>query len=225
MQTLSGQNTGGTNSPLRKFTLYVILGFALTGLISGFAFGGLTHSSSNSTASNSDPTKKHTPVAQITNTVTPTPTVQPVVALDPPAINLSAAIEKADGTTTYSISIQAKDKQHHQAVQAPDITCKAWLVQKIPDNQILNIDTKTLKAVNTLNNTITGTVNGQPVPEVNGLGFDQTTPSMHLCDANGQMVWKYTITPGTPPGDYDIVVLTDWRGVHWNWSWDNITIQ
>jgi hypothetical protein len=224
MQAWSGQNDSGTRLPAHKLTTTIVLVFSLAGLISGFAFGGLIRSKPNTTNSGLPP--KSTPVAQNTNTITPTATTQPIVALNPPAtVNLSAATQVADGATTYSITIQAVDKQN-KAVHATNITCKLWVVKQIPANQILNLDSKTLKSVNTLQGPITGTVHNQPAPDlsVNNLTFDPTTPQLGFCKANGQMTWKYKIASTMPAGNYDLVILTDWNGVHFNWSWDNITI-
>lgn len=223
MQTWSSQNMGGISSPVRKLASYSLLFFALAGLIAGFAFGGFSNRSH--TTGNTGPARKQTPVVHITNTVTPTPTQPPDVELGiPSTVNLSASILKADGATTYTLHIQAIDK-HKQAVHSPDITCKVWLMQQVPDKQTLSIDKNTLKAVNNLANPITGTINNTPAPEVGGLNFDTTTPQTHLCDAKGQMTWKFTVTPGVPPGDYDLVILTDWKGIHYNWSWDHVTIH
>lgn len=224
MQTWSSQNAGRVNSSARNLATYSLLFFALAGLIAGFAFGGFSNARSNQRG-NTNLAKTHTPVAQTTTTVTPTPTPPPNIELGiPSTIDLSASSLKADGTTSYSLSIQAIDK-HRQAVHSPDIICKVWLVRQVPDKQTLSIDKNTLKAVNNLANPITGTINNQPAPEISGLAFDPTTPQMHLCDSNGQMTWKFTVTPAVPPGDYDLVILTDWKGIHFNWSWDHITIQ
>lgn len=222
MQAWSGQNSSETLSTARKLTTTIILVFSLAGLIAGFAFGGLTSSRSNTTGPGS--TKKSTPVVQGTGAVTPTATVQPIVELKPPTtLNLSASTQIANGATTYSITIQAITKQN-TPIHATNITCKLWLVQQIPANQILNIDTKTLKVVSNLTSPITGTVNNQPSQDLGGLTFDQTTPQTGFCNANGQMTWKYTIASTVPAGNYDLVILTDWNGVHFNWAWDNITI-
>src|SRR5258708_1399868 len=118
MQTWSGQNPRGAASSTRKFTITIVLVFSLAGLIAGFAFGGLTGTKAHPTPANTGPVKKQTPVAQNTNTVTPTATVQPIVPLDPPNAQLSAATQKADGATNYSITIQAIDKQNKNPVHA-----------------------------------------------------------------------------------------------------------
>ena len=226
MQAWSGQNSGNGNSPLRRMTVYVLLGFALTGLLTGFAFGGFLQHNSNNSADNTNSSQKNTPVTQATKGATPTATVQPVVKLAPPiAPNGSPQSATADSTTVYSLTIQTLDDAHHQPVHAPDITCKLWLVHQIPANQILNIDEKILAKVDSLKQPIPGKVNDQDFNEISALGFDATTQQTALCNAQGQMTWKFTVASGTPAGNYNLVVLTDWRGIHWNWSWFFLAIQ
>jgi len=226
MQTWSEQHPRGPVSAARKFPTTILLFFSLAGLIAGFAFGGLNGSKAHPTTGNTGPVKKPSPVVQ--TTVTVTPTVQPIVKLNPPdTLNLSTATQKADGSTNYSITIQTIDTNKN-AIHAANITCKLWLVQQIPDGKILNIDSTLLKSVNNLISPIPGTVVGtnQPVSEIpSSLNFTTATPQTALCNANGQMTWNYTIAATVPPGKYDLVYLTDWQGVHFNWSWDSITIQ
>lgn len=228
MQTWSSQNNGQrTLSPTRKFTATVLLLFSLAGLIAGFAFGGLNGSKSPSTTTAVNPIKKPTAVVHNTATATPTPTPPPDIVLGFPQFDPAPiSPESAASGTTYTVGMQAVDKQK-KVVHSSDVTCKIWLVQQIPAGKILSIDKNTLKAVSNLTMPIQGTVNGQPAPEVqNALVFDSTTPSQTThCDANGQMTWKYQISPTTPPGKYDLVILADWKGIHYNWYWVDITIK
>ena len=222
MQTWSGPNTEGTNLLTRKITLYALLFFSLAGLISGFAFGGFLFPGGNNTGNNTGPIVKS---AQPSPTsAAATPTTEAIVQLGIPTfITYPKNPESAAGATVYSVGIQVVDRDN-KPVHASDITCKAWLVQQIPDDQKLSLDTNTLKAVNAISNPITGTVNNMPAPEVVG-ALTFTTPQTGFCQSNGQMTWKYTIAPNTAPGAYDIVTLADWKGVRFNWSWVNITIQ
>lgn len=224
MQTWSDPSVGRKASPTRRLATYTLLFFSLAGLLAGFAFGGFLHSGGRTT-NNTGPLTTITPSTQVTPKITPTPTTQPVVPLGIPQFKpFPSATENADSTTIYTFGMQVVDKQK-QAVHASDISCKTWLVQQIPTGQTLNIDQKTLKAVANLGNSITGTINNQPAPEAGGLTFDSTTPQEGLCNPDGQMTWKYTIASTVTPGNYDIVILADWEGIHWNWSWVNITIQ
>ena len=38
-------------------------------------------------------------------------------------------------------------------------------------------------------------------------------------------MWNYTVAQSVDPGTYYLMVLTDWDGVHFNWSWVNMTIK
>ena len=139
-------------------------------------------------------------------------------------MNLSSFVQKADGTT-YTLMTQAINAQN-KPVHASDITCKLWLVHRIPDHIILDIPFSILKDVNAVSNPIPGTVNGRSFDEVvNGLNFDSSTPQTHFCNANGQFTWKYQLASSGEPGDYDLVVLTDWNGFYYNWAWINIDIR
>lgn len=228
MQTWSGQNTGGASTQKRKLITTVVLSFSLVGLIAGFAIGGVTAPKSPTTAAIT-PVAKPTKVVQPTATATPSPTPAPDITLGFPKFTDPGPVspESATGATTYTVTMQAVDKQN-KPVHSTDVVCKLWLVKQIPAHRTLDIDTKTLKNVNNISNPITGSVNKQPAPEVSGAlsMVDSTaTPQTTHCDANGQATWKYTIAPTVPAGDYDLVILADWKGVHFNWSWVNITIR
>ncbi len=223
MQTWSGPNTGGTNASVRKLTLYTLLGFSLAGLIAGFVFGGFVHSTPTQ-VNTPGPIAKTTPTAPITSHIVLTPTPEVILPLGLPLFQTyPKSTESLADRATYSVGIQVIN-HNQQPVHASDITCKAWLVQQIPQDKSLHIDPNTLKDVNNLTNPIAGTIDNTPAPEVGGLVFDPTTPQTGLCDANGQMTWKYTLAPTLAPATYDLVVLTDWKGKHYNWSWVNIKI-
>ncbi len=227
MQAWSGRPPAGTLSPTRKLLTTILVAFSLTGLIAGFALGGLTASRSRSTTSDTGPVKKQTPVVQKTVTATPTPTPPPVVLLGFPQFKpYPAPTESATSTTPYTVGMQAVDKQN-KPVHSGDVTCRLWLIQQLQPGKKLSIDSATLKSIDNLKSPIQGTVSGTPqtVPEVNGLTFDPTTPQTTLCDANGQVTWKYSISATVPPGPYALVILADWQGKHYNWYWTNITIQ
>lgn len=232
MQAWSGHPPAGTLSPTRKLLTTILVAFSLAGLIAGFTLGGLTASRSRATTGNTGPVKKQTPVIQNTATATPTSTPPPAIFLGFPQFKpYPVPTESATSTTStapypYTVGMQAVDKQN-KPVYSGDVTCKLWLIQQLQPGKKLSIDSATLKSVNNLQNSIQGTVSGtpQPVPEVNGLTFDPTTPQTALCDSNGQITWKYSIAATVPPGPYALVILADWQGKHYNWYWTNITIQ
>jgi hypothetical protein len=224
MQTWSGQNASSIVSPSRKLIITILSVFSLAGLVIGFTIGGLTHPKSNPTG-NTGPVQKPTIAAHTTATATPTATLPPTVLLGFPEFSSTpTTTESATDGTQYTVSMQAVDKQK-KSVHSSDVTCKLWLVANIPDHQNLDIAQTTLKAVDNLKAAITGTVNKIPSPELPYLNFDATTDQTVHCNANGQATWKYTIATAALPGNYDLVILADWKGAHWNWSWVNITIK
>ncbi|GAC1304320.1 MAG: hypothetical protein NVSMB27_43490 [Ktedonobacteraceae bacterium] len=226
MHTLSGQRpTNNLSSQSRIIAFISILLFALAGLISGFAFGAFLHPGQQTQSPNQGQIATF-PAADNLKTQTPTSHAHHALPLGIPTIDHVSFTEVADGTTSYSLSAQAVDQSGQgKPVHASDITCKLWLVQQIPDGGKLSISNQTLANVNALQGSITGTVEGQPLPEVSGLTFDSTTPQTHFCTAKGKGIWKYQVTSSVPAGVYDLVVLTDWSGVHYNWSWAQIMIK
>lgn len=227
MQAWSGQPPSGALSPARKIITTAIIVCSLVGLVAGFAVGGLTSTKARQPTGNTGPLKKQTRVVQTTVTTTPTPTPPPDIVLGFPQFKpYPTPTESATGGTVYTVGMQAVDKLN-KPVNSADVTCKLWLIQQLQPTQKLDIDTNTLKAVTNLKNPIQGTVTGtpQPVPDVNGLTFVSTTPQTANCGADGQIKWQYSIAPTVTPGPYDLVILADWEGKHYNWYWTNITIQ
>ena len=204
------------NSQSRTVAVTAILLFALSGLISGFAVGafvrpGFALPSSHTTGTTSS--------LQKNQTQTPTSTEQPI-PLGFPVIDQASNVELADGTTAYTFSAQAVDqsidKGHGKPVHASGITCRLWLLPIAQSPHDVPLDR--LKSPESLQNT--------PLPgEVPGLIFDQTTSQTQLCNADGQGTWKYHLDPSVNPGQYYLVVLTDWQGMHYNWSWVMVTIK
>ncbi|MBE3560226.1 MAG: hypothetical protein IMW89_13535 [Ktedonobacteraceae bacterium] len=215
----------------QKVVIIAIALFALAGLISGFTIGTVVRPAKTPVQ---PPARQNqiTVIAGKTPTATATPTPS-TVPLGCPAISLgNTAVQQADGATTYTISAQARDKSapcpKGKPVQAAGITCKLWLVQRIPDGKILQFkdaEADKLKHIEQLNGPLTGSVQDNDYPEIQGLQFDQTTPQTQQCNNQGQANWKYVITPTVPAGDYCLLVLTDWNGKYYNWSWINIVIQ
>jgi hypothetical protein len=219
LKTLPAQRpTNNINGPSRSIAVLAVILFALAGLMSGFAVGGFIHSKSG--LSSTTGTSGTTSEGQTTKSSSPP---SHPVRLGFPQMNLSNDIQKADGTT-YTLTTQAINSQS-QPVHASGITCKLWLVRRIPEGTILDIPISILKDVNAISNPIPGTVNGLSFNEVDGLNFDNSTPQTHLCNANGQFTWKYQLSSAVASGAYNLVVLTDWQGAYYNWAWINIVIQ
>lgn len=212
MQTWSGPNTGGASSPTRKFITTILIIFSLAGLVIGFTVGGLTQPKTTKTGS-TNPQTQPTVSAQITATATPTATPAPDIVLDPPTITKYIFSEVADGTTTYTLSVQPLDKNTHKPISAADITCRIWLAQK------LNETNSALKANNyALLKNIKGF--DQPFPQevANGLTVTAPASQVQLCASNGATSWTYSLPPTVQPGSYYIYILADWKGIHFNWN-------
>lgn len=129
-------------------------------------------------------------------------------------------IEVANDTTNYTLTLQATDQSNGQAsgkpVHAPGITCKIWLTKDGHVNANVPIDR--LKAVDTLS---------QPFPkeEAGALTFfDPSTPQTQMCNNKGRATWNYKVASTVESGRYFLVVLTDWNGIHYNWSWVQIAV-
>lgn len=222
MQTLYRKNPTKLSPQTRKIATGAILLFALSGLISGFAVGAFVHlrpttGTTHTTGSGS------TPVIQITKTPVLTTTPTPVKLGWPTFEQPFPYLQIANGTTSYTVTIQAvdqsKDSGHGYPVHVAGITCKIWLTKDGNVNGNLRANnSERLISVNTINQPFPGEITG-------ALNFDPSTQQVQLSDANGQATWKYTIPTSVDPGDYYLVVLVDWQGKHYNWSWVNIVIK
>ena len=215
MQTLSGRgSTNNLKNQSRAIAVISIVFFAIAGLLSGFAVGAFTRPtqqqfSSTTTTSLTPPQQKpgHTPTATVH--------IQQSIPMNPPTVQQVAYVETANGSTPYTVTAQAVDKTN-QPIHSQGITCKLWLTA---DSKVtVNIPTSRLTAVDTL---------AQPFPkEAQGvLNFAATTQQTQPCNSNGQGQWSYTISPSIKHSTYYLVVLMDWGGIHYNWSWANITIK
>ncbi|HVB72773.1 MAG TPA: hypothetical protein VNE38_04380 [Ktedonobacteraceae bacterium] len=224
MQTLSGRRSNGLSPHSRRIATFAILLFALSGLISGFAVGAFVHPKSGGTPNNNG--TGITPVMQQTKTATASPTPVPV-AFNFPGVSVDQGVQKADGTTTYTLHayLTGVVDKNGQPIHASGLTCKLWLVQRL--NGKLNISSDILKNINDIQNPIPGTIKNQsaPVQEIQGLTFDAATQQVQACTTYDQVSWQYTISTSVEPGPYDLVVLFDWQGKHYNWSWENIDIK
>jgi len=205
------------NGPSRSIAVLAIILFALSGLISGFAVGGFLHSRLGQSGTSGAGTTSEGQATKPPASHTSQPT-----ALEYPSVDSYSTIERANGTT-YTLTAHAISKQNN--VNLSGITCKLWLVQRIPATKILEFQNSTLEDVNSIQSLITGSVDGRQFKEVNGLNFDSSTPQTHFCNANGQITWKYQVATSVDSGEYDLVVLTDWNGVRYSWSWRDIDIK
>jgi hypothetical protein len=216
------------SSQSRTIIFFAIFLFALAGLISGFSVGAFVRPnlllpalSSNQSATRQIPGQSQT--------ATHTSTTSHFVKLGWPVIPTYSALEIADSSTTYTLIAYAVDQTinsgHGNPVHASGITFKLWLVHRIPTSSTLMLDRQVLQKVASIQDPLTGTVQDTSYPEISGLSFDTSTQQTHLGNTKGKMVWKYRVSSSVAPGDYDLVVLSDWDGKYFNWSWINITIK
>lgn len=210
--------------------------FALSGLLIGFAVGAFTRSRQpgqpgiDNTGSTGGVVQGKTP-----QTV-PTADVLALGGIGCPHLigNNFNFSEVADGKTPNTLSVQAQIQgpgicqfTAERPLHTPGITCKLWLVQRIPEGQVLEFpkEREQLSHVELLSSPLTGTIKHTDVPEIMGLNFDSATLQTQLCNDQGQAKWNYTVSPSVAPGNYDLVVLTDWQGKSFIWSWFHITIK
>ncbi len=224
MQSMSRQQaTDGLNTQTRTITIITILLFAISGLLSGFAFGAFIRPKQ---ATVTTPHPGTTVVVQKGQSPTAVPTMGPQ-KIGYPTVPQWTVSEKADSTTTYTFSSQAVDQSidagRGKPLHAPGITCKIWLIKELAANARLDVPTDRLQDTANLAKPITASAQGQKYEEITGLNFT-TTQQTQKSDANGQCKWQYQVTTAIAPGEYDMVILNDWNAEHWNWYWRAITI-
>lgn len=221
MQTLYEQQpTHNWSSQSRMIAVVAMLLFALSGLISGFAVGAFIRPALHNQSTN--PNSGETPPVKSQGaTPTRTPRTQHPIPLGIPQVGPVSYTEASDDTTTYTTTLQVTDQSNGNTtpgkpVHAPGITCKIWLTKDGHVNANMPIDR--LQAVDTLS---------QPFPKEKSAGldfFDPSTPQTQMCNARGQATWNYKVPSTVEPGRYFLVALTDWNGIHYNWSWAQITV-
>jgi hypothetical protein len=221
MQTIADRSPNNAHSQTRAIAVLAVMLFAFAGLISGFATGAFIHPKTGTTTGNSGshtgqvtPQKTQTPVS--TKTIHPSPIYWPQILQEPPGT------EKADGATTYRLSIQVvsetKDQKAGPPIHAAGITCKIWLTKdsNVNDNLKMN-NYKRLKSVGTLSQPFPGEI-------VGALSFSGSSSQVQTTNAAGQVTWNYSIANLVEHGQYYLVILADWSGVHYNWVWISITV-
>src|SRR5450755_687825 len=118
MQTLTGQRTtNNVGAQSRTIAIIAILLFALAGLISGFAVGAFVRPNQPHQATNPNQ-PINPPVQGKIGTPIPTPTTTRPQLLGEPIIKQVEYSEDADGTTSYTFSAQAVDKQQQPILKA-----------------------------------------------------------------------------------------------------------
>jgi hypothetical protein len=214
MQMLSGQSPNGLSQQSRKIAVFAVLLFALSGLIIGFAVGAFVRPRIGSGTTSTGPGA--TSGAQSTRTSQSTTTGY--VNLGSPAIGDFTFSEVANGSTTYIFTAQILDKSGNP-IQAPDVMCKLWLTKDGDVNPVLLADNAAIpRAIDQIR---------QPFPHevANGLNFISPSQQVQPCAPDGKTTWSYTVSPPVDPGTYYLVVLVDWKGRSFGWSWQAIKIK
>lgn len=221
MQTVSTRYPNNLNQQSRKVAMTAILLFALAGLLSGFAVGAFVHPKSQSAtgAGTASTGSKTTPVAHTTPTRS-TSVVAEHINLSEPVIPQGSYsyVQTADGSSNYTISALILNK-NNTPIQATDVTCKLWLTKEGNVNSILRAnDYALLRSIDTVQ---------QPFPkEVAGtLNYIPSSQQIQPCAPTGKTSWSYTVSQSANPGTYSLVVLADWKGKSFNWSWVTIIIK
>jgi hypothetical protein len=219
MQTVAGRSSNNVRSQTRSIAFFAVLLFALSGLISGFAVGAFIHPKTGPTANSSSANTLQT----TQKTRTPVSTTTHLTKLGYPIVDQVVYVENADGNSPYTFSAQAVDQSidpgHGYPVHASGITCKLWL-QNIPHG---NGGKVVLPSENLAKMNIQGPLTDDEISDA--LNFDNATPQIQLSNASGKASWKFTVATSVHPGTYYLVVLMDWYGKHYNWSWVIITIK
>lgn len=214
---------GGHSQSTRSQSIMIaaVTLFALSGLLIGFAVGSLNRPKQTQ-ATISSTSKGVTPVATQITSHKATPTVDiAAVGIGCPTITSATSPEIAGSNTTYSLQAQVMDKSIANAsncgkgkpLYAPNITCRLWLTK---DEKSLAIPNNILRAVNNFPLFFPG-------EEQNALNFTGTSQTQP-CSLIGETVWHYTLSPSVSKGKYYLVVLADWKGRNYNWSWNIITV-
>lgn len=221
MQTVSSQYPNNVNQQTRKVASIAILFFALSGLISGFAVGAFVHPKTQTGAGTGNSTTGlgTTPIAHATHTTVPTTTGE-YINLALPVISQGdySYFQIANSSTNYTISALIINK-NQTPIQASDVTCKLWLTREANVNSILRADQYSLlRTIDTIQ---------QPFPKEAVGAFNYIAPSQQTqpCAPTGKTSWSYTISQEVKPGTYSLVVLADWQGQSFNWSWVQIVIK
>jgi hypothetical protein len=214
-------NMGSARGPRasRGIIITAITLFALSGLLLGFTAGALTRPKQTQTGSHNNDGLQ--PVTLQTKTTQAAPTATTAqIKLGCPLITADNNTLQANNTVNYTLNVQAADKSaaclQGKPVHETGITCKAWLIKASDDPKELPVD-RLLDVAHL----------GQPLPHevVSGLTFDPTTPQVQSCNAKGQGTWKYGVASFVDKGHYRLMVLTDWQGKFYNWSWVDITVN
>ena len=233
MQTLASRRSSGLSPQSRRIAVFAVLLFALAGLISGFTVGAFVRPKIGLPGSNGGNTNPG--IVQQTKTTTPVAQPRPqTIRFE--AVDNYEPREISNGTT-YTLTAHLKPvlDANGQPVRATNLTCKLWLISRVPGDQGVYVPPDIARNVAGISQTFT--IEGATLPDLNpmpdvtyqeipgSLTFTGGTRQTEPCATQGKVTWRYQISPSVPSGKYTLAGLYDWSGVHWTYFWVDITIK
>jgi len=227
MQPMAKPQSNTKRTQVQTVIITAVTLFALAGAIVGFVFGALTHNPQQAAAPQPSPiaqqslpsTQPTTPVA--TATPIPTPTVTPVLQVQS-FCNVTlpyTTTQSATGATVYNLEIQGYSTVNGACVplKADGVITHLALVKA--GSKPSPISTAINSLASSSNSTTTTFANEIP----GGLQFDSTTPQTQITTGGtGSATWKVSLSPSLPKGAYDIVGVVDWKGLFYDWAWQEV---
>lgn len=234
MQTLSSRRSNGLSPHSRRVAVFAVLLFALAGLISGFTVGAFVRPKIGGIGSTNG-NNINNPIVQQTKMATPVATVRPqTIRVD--GVDGYTFSEVPSGTI-YTLTAHLKPVLggNGQPVNATNLTCKLWLIPRVPGNQGVYVPSDIARNVAGINQSFA--IEGATLPDLNpipdvtyqeipgSLTFTGGTQQTEPCATQGEVTWRYQLSSSVNPGNYTLVVLYDWSGKHWSWFWVDIKIK
>lgn len=215
--------TTNTNDRLTIVLITALILFAIAGLLSGFAIGAINRQPHAQTGGNVHNTQQNKPTVPSKTGSTQTTATPTITSLGCPKADVFTSPETADGQTIFTASAFATSGGTCAGTQlnVSGITFKLWLTKRITS---LTFPENAKAMLDTINSPITGKAkNGDTIQDLQAIQF--TTAQVQQSNTQGRVTWKYTLPTALKSGLYDIVVLVDWQGKLYNWSWYDITIN
>jgi hypothetical protein len=209
--------------------IVALLLFSVAGLASGFSVGAL----SRKTSKTPQPTQITSIMSQQKGK-TAAPTPKPIVKITPlgcpqPTTGTSTMFQQQDGTTSYTFTTQAIDNTGTSCgvgrpIHSTGITFKIWLTKLLPINKKIQFSTNILTHPAQFTKPLEIKAGNKNYQELqNELQF--STAQVQQSNNQGQVIWHYTINPDLKDGTYTLVLLDDWQGQTYNWSWFDLIVK
>ena len=203
-------------------TFYTLLCFSLAGLIAGFAIGGFAgHLSRGSAANLGAPISSAPTLTGHGPNLSATATPENIFLGVPGVVTGDySSPESADGTTNYQFSAQIVNKADNTPITVTDVVCRLWLTDD-PQGTAAGLSDNNYAILRN-----PGAFDQSFPNEIAGaLNFTSSSPQTQPCAARGKTKWNYTLATAVSHGTYYLVVLSDWKGIHYNWYMVEITVH